>query len=447
MIQGSLVVNHLGFCQFVFGESRFVCHDTPGQTLFPQTTCNLADCLMKVVPHKSWKSLLENNDAALLWQSLHRLVSIHPLVRSAQRNQHNSKNSTSLLSLADLTQDLYLLLLEKSRFNHYVQSHMTDAQIEREIFQVELTNMLIGRLRQRQPENYRIARRISTVLDSEPEFRVIQHPGSYQRGRYRQAVNVIYGLREWTSDKPIKDSGIFEELIVNVPIRTRNRRRVGCKGDSQVIVTNQELSELLVEIFEAVDSPISLRVLRSLALSKIPVYDAIVSSIEQVTEHEGQSRGWEKMLMSNLSCPEQVNLRREQEYLARQAAHDFLERLDKSSRFHQQRIQKLWRILWHHYFDPEEPSQLTIAEMLDMPDSTVSDYRRKMEQEMRKLLKKDFSPEQMSYFAEELSLLLKRRIARIEAQRRPQTLGRQEYSPWPRFNYSSLATLEALPVV
>ena len=90
---------------------------------------------MKFVPHKSWKSLLENNDAALLWQSLHHLVSIHPLVRSAQRNQHNPKNVTSLLSLPDLTQDLYLLLLEKSRFSHYAQAHMTDAEIEREIFQ------------------------------------------------------------------------------------------------------------------------------------------------------------------------------------------------------------------------------------------------------------------------------------------------------------------------
>ena len=402
---------------------------------------------MKAVPHKSWKSLLENNDAALLWQSLHRLVSIHPLVRSAQRNQHNSKNATSLLSLPDLTQDLYLLLLEKSRFNHYAQGHMTDAEIEREIFQVELTNMLIGRLRQRQPENYRIVRRISTVLDSEPCFRVIRQPESHQPGRYRQAVHVIYGLCDWKHDKPVKDSGTFEELIANVPMRARNRRRVGCKGEAQLIVTNQELSDLLVEIFQAVDSPVSLRVLRSLALSKLPVYDAVVSSIEQVTEHEGQRHGWEKLLVSNHACPEQINLRREQELLARQAAHDFLEQLDKLSRFHQQRTQKFWRILWHYYFDPEEPSQLMIATMLDMSDSTVSDYRRKMEQEMQKLRKEDFSPEQMSYFAEELSAQLKRRLLRTEGQRRPQTLGRQDMSVWPRFNYSSLATLEALPIV
>jgi ATP-dependent Lon protease len=85
--------------------------------------------------------------------------------------------------------------------------------------------------------------------------------------------------------------------------------------------------------------------------------------------------------------------------------------------------------------------------MLEMSDSTVSDYRRKMEQEMQKLLKEYLLPEQMSPFAEELSAQLKRRVARIEAPRRAASLGRQELSAWPRFNYSSLATLEALPVV
>jgi hypothetical protein len=402
---------------------------------------------MKVVPHKSWKSLVQNNDAALLWQSLHRLVSIHPLVRSAQRNQHNAKTVTSLLSLPDLTQDLYLLLLEKARFHHYAQGQMTDAEIEREIFQVELTNMLIGRLRQRQPENYRIARRIGAVLDSEPDFRVLRRPESHTSGRYRQAVHVLYGLRDWKSDKPAKDSALLEELIANVPMRIRNRRRVGCKGEAQVIITNQELGELLVEIFQAVDSPVSLRVLRALALSKLPVYDAVVSSIDQVTEHEGQSQRWEKWLISNYACPEEINLRREEEFLARQAAHAFLERVEKLSRFHRDRTQKFWRILWHYYFDPEEPSQLMIATMLGMSDSSVSDYRRKMEQEMQKLLKEDFSPEQMSYFAEELSAQLKRRLHRVEMHRPPQMLDRQDLPSWPRFKYSSLATLEAIPVV
>lgn len=401
---------------------------------------------MKAVSHKSWKSLVENNDAALLWQSLHRLVSIHPLVRSAQRNQHNPQNASAPVSLQDLTQDLYLLLLEKSRFSHYVQGQMTDAEIEREIFQVELTNMLIGRLRRRQPENYRLVRRISNVLEADPCFRVLRQPETHQPARYRQAVHVVYGLQEWGLDKPLHDSGTFEALIANVPMRTRNRRRVGCKGEAQVIVTNQELSELLVEIFQAIDSPATLRVLRTLALSKLPVYDAVVSSIEQVTEHEEHHRGWDRLLVSTTSCPEQINLRREQEQLARRAAHVFLARLDHLARFHQSRTQKLWRILWHYYFDPEEPSQLSIAAKLGMSDSSVSEYRRKMEQEMQKLLKRDFSPEQMGYFAEELATQLKGQLTRAEEIRWQPAQPRKK-AAWARFDYASLATMEAIPVV
>src|SRR5919201_1488956 len=127
---------------------------------------------MKAPTSKSWKSLLENNDANSLWKALYRLVSAHPLVRSAQRSQNGPTHPTPLFSLGDLTQDLYLLLLEKSRFTHYLKCRMTDTEIEREIFQIELTNLLIGRLRRRRPENYRIVRRVSKVLEAGPPFRL-----------------------------------------------------------------------------------------------------------------------------------------------------------------------------------------------------------------------------------------------------------------------------------
>ena len=400
---------------------------------------------MKAVSHNSWKSLLENNDAASLWQSLHRLVSIHPLVRSVQRNQHNARNSTSLLSLPDLTQDLYLLLLEKSRFNHYVQREMTDAEIEREIFQVELTNMMIGRLRRRQPENYRMVRRISGILESDSRLRIIRQPESHQTARYRQAVNVIYGLREWSNEMSVKDSATFEELIANVPIRIRNRRLVGCKGDAQVIVSNQELADLLIEIFQAINSPTSLRTLRSLALTKLPVYDAVVSSLDQATEQNEHHQ--ERLLISPLASPEQINLRREEEQIARRAAHDFLARIDRMMRFRPERTEKLWRILWHYYFDTSEPSQLSIAAMLKMSDSSVSDYRRKMEHEMQRLLQTEASLEQMSHFADELSVQLKSRLAMTDETRRLKTLGKKDFPAWNKCNYASLATLERMPTV
>src|SRR5262245_37876861 len=212
-----------------------------------------------------WKSRIENSDAQSLWRSLHRLVSAHPLAHSALNYSRSSVHHNPSSSLNDLTQDLYLILLQKGRFNHYVISEMSDSEIEREIFQIELTNLLIGRLRRRRPENYRIVRRVSTVLETAGPFRTFAAKNGHSQARYRQSAGVVYGLREWDDDKPIKDSGTFAALISGIPMRMRNRRLVGCRGEAQVIITNQELTELMVEILEAIDSPASLRVLRSLA--------------------------------------------------------------------------------------------------------------------------------------------------------------------------------------
>jgi hypothetical protein len=130
------------------------------------------------------------------------------MVRSTLNSQQSSA-PTNLFSLHDLTQDLYLLLLQKGRFNHYLVSQMTDGEIEREIFQIELTNLLIGSLRRRRPENYRIVRRVSGVLESDARFRRFKQRDG-QSARYRHAADAVYGLREWGDRKSVKDSGTFK---------------------------------------------------------------------------------------------------------------------------------------------------------------------------------------------------------------------------------------------
>ncbi|MFN7949244.1 MAG: hypothetical protein U0Z53_28070 [Blastocatellia bacterium] len=401
---------------------------------------------MKALTPKTWTSLLKNNDAALLWQALNRLVTAHPLVRSAQRNQNNPANPAPLFSTRDLTQDLYVTLLEKSRFDHYLSSRMSDAEIEREIFQIELTNLLIGRLRRQRPENYRIIRRINQVLESSPHFRVYEPNGQRSRNsHYRHPTSLFYGLTEWPDDKRIRDSGTFQELITEVAARLRNRRLVGCRGEAQVIITSQELTELMVEIFTAIDSPASLNTLRSLALSKLPVYDVAMTTIEDDgSNDDGQPRGRFHALASAEASPEQITLREEQAALARRAARDFLDRLSRLTRSHDQRTERFWRVLWHCYFDPAEPSQLSIAEMVGISDSSVSDYRRRIESEMRKL---GFEPEQLRYFAEELDEQLRLRLKQI-SKRREQLRAEKAARPvWPAYSFNSLASIEGLPVV
>src|ERR1044071_4660037 len=112
-----------------------------------------------------WVEALCCSDVSRLWTELQRLVVNHPLVRASYSagllvEERDNRGSAYL----DLTQELFVTLLSKSRFQHYLDSEMTDAEIECEESQIELTNLLTAELRKRHPESYRLARRISTII-------------------------------------------------------------------------------------------------------------------------------------------------------------------------------------------------------------------------------------------------------------------------------------------
>src|SRR5436190_20147761 len=116
-----------------------------------------------------WNDSLKTSDVNQIWIELHRIVSSHPLVRASKRagflveeGKHNA--------YTDLTQELFVALLSKDRFQHYIDTEMSDAEIEAEISQIELTNMLTAELRKRYPESYRLARRISTLAQGSDAF-------------------------------------------------------------------------------------------------------------------------------------------------------------------------------------------------------------------------------------------------------------------------------------
>ena len=58
-----------------------------------------------------------------------------------------------------------------------------------------------------------------------------------------------------------------------IPVRARDTRMVGCTGDSQVVISNSDLEDLIVSVLDAVDSPVDVRALRSLVMSRLPVMD------------------------------------------------------------------------------------------------------------------------------------------------------------------------------
>src|SRR5262249_10638530 len=109
--------------------------------------------------------------------------------------------------------------------------------------------------------------------------------------RRRRMVNQVFGLRNWSRSKRPKDSGHFGDLIREVPMRRRETRLVGRSGSSQLILSNLELEDLIYEVFTAIDSPADVRTIRQLVLSKIPLQDYNVASLDEelTTGNDGSS--------------------------------------------------------------------------------------------------------------------------------------------------------------
>jgi hypothetical protein len=83
-----------------------------------------------------WVESLRSSDVNRLWTELHRIVSHHPLVR-ASRSAGLLVEEGYGAAYTDLTQELFVQLLSKNRFEHYLETSMSDYEIECEISQIE----------------------------------------------------------------------------------------------------------------------------------------------------------------------------------------------------------------------------------------------------------------------------------------------------------------------
>ncbi len=358
-----------------------------------------------------WQASLAAGEVAAIWGRLYRIVARHPLVRTGSASHTaqagpglGSRSASAGLSLQDLTQDLYLQLFQKGRFEHYRRAGLSDGEIEREVSQVELTNLLLGKLRRERPEHYRLARRVGMVLAQDARFqRLVSRSLSRTEGRYRQLANGLYGLRIWGEQKEIRNSSGFAQQISEIPVRGRDRRRTGCTGESQVIIASGELANLLEEILLAIDSPASLRVLRRLALEKLSLYDPVLLPLDEPGGREEREGGVRHHGQRDLApvevTPESVLRQLEGQQSASRLATEFLARLAKLVRGHPLRTERLCWVVWYVYFDPRRPSQIEIARRIGLSDSSVSDYRRRLHGELKRLV---LLPDQVPFFTQAL---------------------------------------------
>lgn len=323
-----------------------------------------------------WAESLRSSDADGVWRKLHRLVRSHPLVSTSSSP---GAEGWAADSYDDLTQELFVTLLGKDRFRHYLDAGMSDREIETEVGQIELTNLLTAGLRKRYPESYRLARRVAVLLRTSRRFRRFDGAGG---GRHLRLSQQVYGLAAWPEGMPTRPAEELERRAGAVPVRRRDLRLKGCTGDTQLVIGNPELETLIVEVLEAMDAPAELRTIRSLVMSRLPVLDIRLTQLYSAGGEDGR-RAFEPA--DGKPSPEQEALLRDGGARTRGLVEEFLTLLSAAVNRKTRQYERILGVLWHCYLSPEHPTQMAAAARLGVSDSLVSDYRRRIEGALRSL--------------------------------------------------------------
>lgn len=341
----------------------------------------------KAVPtrlHKvgKWNESLQASDVNQIWIELHRIVSTHPLVRASKRAGFLVEEG-KYNAYTDLTQELFVALLSKERFQHYIDTEMSDAEVEAEISQIELTNMLTAELRKRYPESYRLARRISTLIQGSRTFKRFDNVNNPEA--HRRLADRLYGLADWKIQKMRRDVQEMNERVKVVSFHSRDTRMVGCTGDAQIVISNPELEKLIIRVFKAIDSPVDVRSLRSFVMSRLPIMDIHLVPVGGSGDSDDDDNKVHFEIADTRETPEQGVLRHEAEHEATGFVDGFLHNLHKSVRGKTKQFDRMISVLWHCYLISDSGTQLEVAEMLGVSDSLVSDYRKRIEANLQQL--------------------------------------------------------------
>lgn len=328
----------------------------------------------------NWNESLKKSDVNQIWAELHRIVSSHPLVRASKKAGFLVEEGKYNV-YTDMTQELFVALLSKERFQHYLDTKMTDAEIEAEVSQIELTNLLTAQLRKRHPESYRLARRISTLIQTSDTFKRFDNLDNPDI--HRRLADRVYGLTAWKEKKLTRSQQEMEQRIETVAFYSRDTRMVGCTGDAQIVISNVELEKLIVKVFKAVDSPVNIRSLRGLVMSRLPIMDIYLVPISAPSNNDDYE--YELDPMDIRETPEESVMRKESESEARGFVENFLTSLNKSVRGKAKQYNRMINILWHCYLASDGGTQLEVADKLGVSDSLVSDYRKRIETTLQEL--------------------------------------------------------------
>ena len=315
-----------------------------------------------------WRAFCRNGDASSIWSALSDCVRKHPLVRNL--------SDAGTLSHADLTQELFLRLLTKNRFQHYLESGLTNEQIDAEIGGLELSNILTSDIRKRFPESFRLSRRISVLLQDDTGF---VEKSAERRSRLSLR---IFGLNEWSSDKPLRQYEEILERVRTVAIRSRDLRIAGRSADVQIVISNPDLRDLIKEVFIAADSFMDVKTLRTAVLSRLSIIDA---SIVSMGGADPNGRLNEALIEDLRANPEAALLTTDGVLALHGSVDTFLCKIKQAARGKIRQYNRMISILWHYYLSRQGRTQGEIADQLGISDSLVSDYRKRIETSLREM--------------------------------------------------------------
>ncbi|MFL6213189.1 MAG: hypothetical protein ACJ74J_04765 [Blastocatellia bacterium] len=334
------------------------------------------------IKNRGWIEILTANDNEALWSKLCSLIAKHSSIRLLYSHDELTGGSRHEI-FSDLTQDLFLRLLEKNRWQYYLDNGYTSEHIEQELNRIEVPNYISVLQRDRYPEAYRLARRISELIKARREFRLQSIPSYTDSAAHnesarasRKMVLQVYGLSWWPVDKPAGYDGDLLERIKDVPCRRRDVRRMGRGEGAQIVISNEELLQLIVDIFVAVDTPLAIRQMRALVMSKLAIEDSRLVSLDASLPSAGEDTPLPRLdLPDERPTPLDTLLAKEAQRDIERIVDTLLKKMREAVRNKPTRFQKLVHIAWRCYFDPASPSQGAIARELQISDSLVSHYR------------------------------------------------------------------------
>lgn len=176
----------------------------------------------------------------------------------------------------ELVYEIWALVTEKRLLEKYSLDGRDGEGIARGLAAVA-ANLVYSRVTRREPEMSRLFKRLKSLLDREPEFLI-----------FPEGEEDWWGLAGWRD--PDQFSGSLEELkdhLSGIPAVFRVPERAGA-GKASVVISNPDLKELAVSIYEALRKTLTdSRLIRAVGL-KLPIIDAGFIPLDAPAGEEGE---------------------------------------------------------------------------------------------------------------------------------------------------------------